>query len=219
MKNHVEEMRFEKLKNSIEKEERIFMRQHGFAAKKYEKSAAETREAMLIKAHVQRRKTMIQLNPPITQPDFNRRMTKLTLLDPTSLRHLQELEYKREQKKELIKKRWRKSLIIAKFNLEHKRIRQQQLTLKLTGDKSLRFEERILQKQQEESPMTDVQKFHRRFTRQSIATRTSDFDKILKIIQEKEETERKLKKREESLNDGNAWSEAQEAYYIRSQTT
>jgi len=32
----------------------------------------------------------------------------------------------------------------------------------------------------------DVQKFHRRFTRQSIATRTSDFDKILKIIQEKE---------------------------------
>ena len=70
------------------------------------------------------------------------------------MRHLQELEYKREQKKELIKKRWRKSLIIAKFNLEHKRIRQQQLTLKLTGDKSLRFEERILQKQQEESPMT-----------------------------------------------------------------
>ena len=48
------EVYVQKLKNSIEKEERIFMRQHGFAAKKYEKSAAETREAMLIKAHVQR---------------------------------------------------------------------------------------------------------------------------------------------------------------------
>ena len=45
---------FQKLKDSIEKEERIFMRQHGFAAKKYEKSAAETREQMLIKAHMQR---------------------------------------------------------------------------------------------------------------------------------------------------------------------
>ena len=30
-----------------------------------------------------RRKTMIQLNPPITQPDFNRRMTKLSKSEST----------------------------------------------------------------------------------------------------------------------------------------
>jgi len=206
MKNHVEEMRYEKAKASIEKAEQIFLRQHLLNSKKYKLSAEEDTEEKLRKIHLQRRKTMIQLNPPISQPDFNRRMTKLTIVDPISLRHLQDLDEKRIERKKLIRRRWRKSLIIAKFNLEHKKIRQQQLTLTITGNRSTRFEERVLENSKNESQLTapgfwklkkssDVQKFHRRFTRQSIATRTPDFDILLKKIQKKETDDRKMKAR------------------------
>jgi len=186
MKNHVEEMRFEKFKQMVNKEEQFYLRQHSFAIKKYEKSAEECKIQREARARMERRKTLISLNPPLSQPDFNRRMTKLTILDPDSLKRLRELENERIQRKELVRKRWRKVLTIAKFNLSHKRIRQQQLTLKLSGNRPVRFEERVLeQSMNTEAPPTDVQKFHRRFTRQSIAGRTSDFDQLLKNLKQK----------------------------------
>ena len=46
------------------------------------------------------------------------------------------------------------SYSIVKFNLEHKRIRQQKLTLKITGNRSTRFEERVLEKDKNESAVT-----------------------------------------------------------------
>jgi len=66
-----------------------------------------------------------------------------------------------------------------------------------------------------EAPPTDVQKFHRRFTRQSIAGRTSDFDQLLKNLKQKEEEKRKLEEREKRTSDPSAWDEAKDAYYVR----
>ena len=43
----------------------------------------DTRMISSILMIILRRKTMIQLNPPITQPDFNRRMTKLSKSEST----------------------------------------------------------------------------------------------------------------------------------------
>ena len=129
----------------VNKEQTFYLRQHSFAIKKYEKSAEECKIAREARARMERRKTLISLNPPLTQPDFNRRMTKLTILDPDSLRRLQELDKDRQDKKDLIRKRWRKVLVVARFNLEHKRVRQQHLTLKLNGNRPVRFEERVLE--------------------------------------------------------------------------
>ena len=154
----------------VNKEEQFYLRQHTFAIKKYEKSAEECKIQREARARMERRKTLIALNPPLTQPDFNRRMTKLSkislllmfcnkwpiaILDPDSLKRLRELENERIQRKELVRKRWRKVLTIAKFNLSHKRIRQQQLTLKLSGNRPVRFEERVLeQSMNTEAPPT-----------------------------------------------------------------
>ena len=115
-------------------------------------------------------------------------------MDPVSLLHLQQLDEQRIERKKLIRKRWRKSLIIAKeicqvranllnfkvqvksstflwsfsseikkiefdyikFNLEHKKIRQQQLTLKITGNRSTRFEERILETHSNDTQLTGL---------------------------------------------------------------
>ena len=69
----------------------------------------------------------------------------LAILDPDSLKRLHELDTKRQERKELIRKRWRKVLVIARLNLKHRRIRQQHLTLKLNGNRPVRFEERVLE--------------------------------------------------------------------------
>lgn len=129
----------------VNKEQTFYLRQHSFAIKKYEKSAEECKIAREARARMERRKTLISLNPPLTQPDFNRRMTKLTILDPDSLKRLHELDRERQERKQFIRKRWRKVLVIARFNLEHKRVRQQHLTLKLNGNRPVRFEERVLE--------------------------------------------------------------------------
>ena len=62
----------------VNKEEQFYLRQHSFAIKKYEKSAEECKIAREARARMERRKTLISLNPPLSQPDFNRRMTKLS---------------------------------------------------------------------------------------------------------------------------------------------
>ena len=45
---------FQKIKTAIEKDEQIFLRQHGFDAKKYTKMAEEDIEEKLRRAHMQR---------------------------------------------------------------------------------------------------------------------------------------------------------------------
>ena len=71
-------LHFQKFKQMVNKEEQFYLRQHTFAIKKYEKSAEECKIQREARARMERRKTLIALNPPLTQPDFNRRMTKLS---------------------------------------------------------------------------------------------------------------------------------------------
>ena len=71
---------FQKFKQMVNKEEQFYLRQHSFAIKKYEKSAEECKIQREARARMERRKTLIALNPPLTQPDFNRRMTKLSTI-------------------------------------------------------------------------------------------------------------------------------------------